>query len=197
MIAKSLYRIAMFFLFCCICAELCMSGQETHDHPATHDELSIGWGDQLFEMLCWHSSKDLKVSQHWFVKFLHNDGTRLSYGAMLDSSGAFWYEISDKRYFVNLSAMPMINFKIMSRGSVSLCTQAGLGLNINSGNEKDYFNRSTELAPVLYISPVGIQYVKGPCFASIDLGGMFSMKSKNMIFMLGSRMLSLGIGVRL
>lgn len=56
----------MFFLFCCICAELCMSGQETYDHPATHDELSIGWGDQLFEMLCWHSSKDLKVSQHWF-----------------------------------------------------------------------------------------------------------------------------------
>lgn len=188
-------KIMAALLACNLYACFPLGAQVRRQPTVPHGELSVGWGDQMFEKLCWHPANDAgeyKYTQHWFIRYLHCQGSHLSYGGMIDVSGVFWDD-----YFLNVSVMPMARYNFYDKRGFSISSQCGFGINMNTGSETDYFNKNTEFAPVIYFSPVGIQYSRGRYFASIDLGGTFSLKSRNMIFMFGSRLISISIGIKI
>lgn len=187
-------------------------------------ELSIGIGDQMFEKLIWHEEasavgllpesatidldEDYKYSQHWFIKGSYRPNKVVSIGAMLDASYVRWTDrkynglgdflgVNAHEYFVNMVVMPVATFYYMNRKYVSLHTSVGSGFNVNTGSETDFLGRETELAPAYYINPIGIRGTYNRFFASFDLGALFSLSGSNRIYMAGSRLFSLSIGVTL
>lgn len=188
---------------------------------AGQSEISLGWGDQGFEMLAWHQkynpqpsvpegtilnySDNYRYTQHWFVNYQYNIKDWLGVGGMVDVSGVLWDEVtrngsvetsrSRNHNFYNIAVMPAVRFSYCNRKYVSLHSGIAAGLNINTGSEIDLKNRKTALAPAVYINAFGVKAGYKMVFASVDLGAMISLENTSYIYMLGSRMLSISVGV--
>lgn len=188
---------------------------------AGRSEIRVGWGDQGFETLAWHQKyvpyKNLspevtlnyqdhyRYTQHWFVDYKYNVKDWLGIGAMLDVSGVIWDDVlwkgdkeisrSPNHDFYNISIMPAVQFSYFRREYVSLHSGVAAGVNINTGSEIDLSGRKTALAPSLYLNFFGVSAGYKWVFASVDLGAMVALEDMNRIYMLGSRLLSVSVGV--
>ncbi len=194
-----------------------------HYYDAMPHELRIGMGDQGFESIVWcekgipetfpdgyqsYYKTNYCYTQHWFAEYLYNVNYWYSFGFIIDYSGVLWDEVpntnhrtqaSDTRQgaFHNIGLIPEVRFSYLHSEYVSLYSSLGIGLNINTGTELDYRGRKTALAPLVNVSLLGLQVGKGRWYGALELGGMVSMIGMNEMYMLGSRLCTASVGVRL
>ena len=185
--------------------------------------LRVGWGDQLFETLIWRDlghqndlpqdyeakyDENFRYTQHWFVEYLYRLNYRYSFGLLMDYSGVVWDNVlrngkgeelgrEANREFHNIAIVPTVRFSYKRYEYVSLYSAIGAGLNINTGTETDYKGRETVVAPAINITLLGVSVGKGRWYGALELGGMLSFNSAEEVYMLGSRIMTASVGVRL
>jgi hypothetical protein len=186
-------------------------------------EIRIGWGDQSFETLIWYDpghttmmppsyqatyNEHFRYTQHIFAEYLYNVSYRYCFGLIVDYSGVLWDEVlrdgtglelhrDPNHSFHNIAIVPEVRFSYLHTEYVSCYSSLGVGLNINTGTELDYKKRQTTLAPVVNISLFGFRVGKDRWYGAIEIGGMISLLNTNEVYMLGSRIFTASIGVRL
>lgn len=185
--------------------------------------LRVGWGDQLFETLIWRDlghqndlpqdyeakyDENFRYTQHWFVEYLYRLNYRYSFGLLMDYSGVVWDNVlrngkgeelgrEANREFHNIAIVSTVRFSYKRYEYVSLYSAIGAGLNINTGTETDYKGRETVVAPAINITLLGVSVGKGRWYGALELGGMLSFNSAEEVYMLGSRIMTASVGVRL
>ena len=194
-----------------------------HAYDAIPHDLRIGWGDQLFETMLWNSKgyytdmpsdyqawyeENYRYTQHCFVDYMYSVNYWYSFGLLVDYSGVIWDQVLrdgrgkvkdrlENRAFHNIAIIPTVCFSYFHHEYVSLYSSFGVGVNVNMGTELDYKDRKTAVAPVVNISLIGLRVGKGRWYGALEVGGMISLNSTDEIYMLGSRLLTASIGVRL
>ena len=185
--------------------------------------LRVGWGDQLFETLIWRDlghqndlpqdyeakyDENFRYTQHWFVEYLYRLNYRYSFGLLMDYSGVIWDNVlrngkgeelgrEANREFHNIAIVPTVRFSYKRYEYVSLYSAIGVGLNVNTGTELDYKGRETVVAPAINITLLGVSFGKGRWYGALEVGGLFSLNSSEEVYMLGSRIMTASVGVRL
>lgn len=186
-------------------------------------EISIGWGDQIFESLVWHSkaepfgllpesyiinsNQNYSYSQHWYLQVQYRPKKWFSYGGMVDFSKVSWdnkdyngkgemVQDNGRQHFSNFILMPSVTFHYMHKPHVQLHSGLAAGFDINTGNQKDYRGRYTVLAPAFYINPIGVRGSIGCFFGNIDLGALFALRNTSELFLVGSRLYNVSVGVK-
>ena len=185
--------------------------------------LRVGWGDQLFETLIWRDlghqndlpqdyeakyDENFRYTQHWFVEYLYRLNYRYSFGLLMDYSGVVWDNVlrngkgeevgrETNKAFHNIAFVPTVRFSYCRYEYVSLYSAIGAGLNINTGTEVDYKGRKTAVAPAINITLLGVCAGKGRWYGALEVGGMLSFNSAEEVYMLGSRIMTASVGVRL
>ena len=91
--------------------------------------------------------------------------------------------------------MPTIYFTYLHHEYVSLHSGLGVGFNVNGGTELDSRGRNTVCAPALNLTLIGVTAWYRSWFASAELAIMASMADGQNIYLLGSRLFSVAIGV--
>ena len=189
----------------------------------SRNEIRIGWGDQMFESLMWHNPnnyilsmpatyrqtyhEDYRYHQHLWLEYQYRFAYWFSLGAMVDVSEVGWDDVvRDGRgieqsrttdpYFYNAIIMPTIRFTYYHLPNVNLYSGLGFGMDINGGTEKNAKGHKTDVGAALNITLLGISANYSRWFAFIECGGMYALKNTNTIFLLSSRMINTGIGVR-
>lgn len=187
------------------------------------NELRIGWGDQLFESLMWHNPTSVittmpeTFSKTYLDNFSHRQHVWLEYqyfcaywfsiGVMADVSEVGWNEVtrngkgvetgrSERKYFYNAVVMPTLRFTYFQNPYCSVHSGLGVGLNINGGTEENALHQKTEAGLAVNLTLVGVSVGYERWFMAFDLGGLTSLRDKNTIYMVFSRMMNVSIGVR-
>ena len=201
------------------------SVRDVHRHAPVvmPHHLRVGWGDQLFETLMWRDlghysylpedyeakyNENFRYTQHWFVEYLYRLNYRYSFGLLMDYSGVIWdsvlrngkgkeLEREVNQSFHNIAIVPTVRFSYYRHEYVSLYSAIGAGLNINTGTELDYKGRKTAVAPAINITLFGVCAGKGRWYGALEVGGMLSFNSAEEVYMLGSRIMTASVGVRL
>lgn len=203
---------------------LAISQLSSAQNPSRRVDLSIGWGDQMFESIIWHrentfwghipetetvsATDNYRYSQHWFLSAGYRVNRWFSAGAMTDISSVSWDNMeyngngeflhdNGREHFVNMILMPVVSFTYFQRPHLSMHGGLGAGLNVNTGSQTDYLSRTTVCAPAMYLNVLGIRGEIGRYFASVDFGGLVSMNNPHEIYLLGSRMISVSVGISL
>lgn len=184
-------RICIMLIVLC----MCLTGL-----AQTRHEARIGWGDMLFETAVFYPSQqktDYSYTGHIFAGYQYSLKSWLSIGAEFDYGKVTWMENSSAVHFDNFSVIPEIRFTYFRKGIVTMYSGLGVGILINTGNEVDYLGRNTAAAPELEITAYGISVAYKNLFGAFEIGGLTSLKGKNEIYMIGSRLFSVAIGFRL
>ena len=155
----------------------------------------LGWGDPLFEKLVFYPSagtSSYSYSGHFFADYHYTLTPVVSVGGQADFQSVCWTEKSGTRSRnYDFSIMPTVRFSWLRKEWVRLYSGMGLGMLVawdNAGGKA--------LAPVINLNPVGVQVGNGPWCGSLDLGFMASLRDANHIFLLGSRLISVGVNYR-
>lgn len=186
-------------------------------------ETRIGWGDQLFESLIWHNPtyrvrtmpesyrrvyhENYHHDQHIWFEYQYRHKGWFSFGGMADISFVDWDDVTrngkgdvverDKgHYFYNLVIMPTIRFTYFHHEYVNLYSGLGGGMCINGGTEEDGLGRKTVVGAAINFTVFGISANYNQWFWTVDFGGMYALRDFNTIFMLSSRMINVGAGIR-
>ena len=204
-----------------LCAS--MSAETKWDYLERHNEIRIGWGDQLFESLMWHNptsiattmpdtwqatyKEDYRHYQHLWLEYQWRFTHWFSLGAMVDGSGVSWFNVtrngkgaevgrSDKQYFYNLVFMPTVRFTYLHHPNVNLYSGIGIGMDINGGTEVNAYGKNTEIGLAINGTVFGISANYDRWFMTVDFGGMTALRNANSIYMAVSRIINVGIGAR-
>lgn len=177
-----------------------------------HHEVRVGWGDQLFETLCWHEAAvspttvypnypetertKFRYSQHWFVEYQYRVNRWFGVGGELDASGVAWREGAKKQNFYNLVIMPTARFTYLRHEYVGLYSGLGIGVDINGGTEVDLKGKHTAASMAVDITAIGLEVGHGNWFGAVEFGGLYAMKGRNMIYMAGSKLFRASIAYR-
>jgi len=187
-------------------------------------EIRISWGDQSFEKMMWCNPRTIvetmpesymydykenyRYSQHWALDYSYNIAPWFSAGMMFDGSGVTWNNVTRNgagiemsrtkgENFYNLIFMPEFTFTYFHHKYVNLHSGIGAGLNVNGGSEVNAYGRHIEVAPVYNLNVFGVSANYQRWFMTVDLGCLISNGPAKKVYLLGSRMVSIGIGVRL
>ena len=193
------------------------------DHLNMRNEIRIGWGDQLFESLVWHNPTSItttmptEVTYNYKERYRHNQHIWLEYqyrfnywfslGGMFDMSEVGWDLVTrdgrgtelarnKNNYFYNIVIMPTVRFTYFHHEFVNIYSGLGIGLGINGGTEVDGLGKHTALGAAVNFTLVGISANYQRWFCAFDLGGLYSLKNANAIYMASSRILNFSIGAR-
>ena len=193
------------------------------DHLNMRNEIRIGWGDQLFESLVWHNPTSItttmpaEVTYNYKERYRHNQHIWLEYqyrfnywfslGGMFDMSEVGWDLVTrdgrgtelarnKNNYFYNIVMMPTVRFTYFHHEFVNIYSGLGIGLGINGGTEVDGLGKHTALGAAVNFTLVGISANYQRWFCAFDLGGLYSLKNANAIYMASSRILNFSIGAR-
>lgn len=188
------------------------------------NELRIGWGDQLFESLMWHNptyivnnmpttwsqthKEEFSHHQHLWIEYQYYTAHWFSVGGMVDISEVGWTNVtrngagkeisrSDRQYFYNVVVMPTIRFTYINHPYATLYSGLGIGVDINGGTERNQLGQTTEMGLAVNLTLIGTSINYDRWFFSLDFGGLTALRNKNSIYMAFSRMINVGIGVRL
>lgn len=191
-------RLCILFLtFSCVSAVLC--GQ-VPAQPPVH-EIRVGWGDMGFEKASFRDSQQntgYRYAGHFFAGYRYSFYDWLSVGFDADFSNISWMAGGKSGHNCqNIALLPSVRFTYFDKGIVKMYGGLGLGVDINTGTEVDFMGRRTIAAPALNPVLYGISLNWKNWFGAFELGGLFSARSKNEIFLLGSRIISVSIGIRL
>ena len=199
-----------------------LSAEDAEHRGMNPHMLRIGWGDQLFEHVGWHNSpqpinvmpasysqsynENFRYTQHWFIEYQNRYNRWFSYGGMIDGSGVVWDQVTrngkgaeiervPSRSFCNIVIMPTIYFTYFHHQYVSMHSGLGIGMDINSGTEKDFRGRKTVVSPVTNLTLFGVSAGYKKWFACVELGGMIALTGGQSIYLFGSRLVSVSTGV--
>lgn len=146
-------------------------------------------------------------SPHLGLEYSYRVLPWLSVGLMTDYQYTGWHNqgynnlnqmVSDsKEYFYNLCLLPTVRFTYFYNDYVNLYSSIGFGLDINGGTELDLKGRNTAFGMVTNVTVLGLKAGYGRWFGLIEVGGMTGMQDMKTIFMVSSRILSIGVGVSL
>lgn len=164
-------------------------------------EIRVGWGDMGFEKAAFRNSQqntDYRYAGHFFAGYRYSFYKWLSVGFDADFSNVSWKVKGQSGHNCqNIVLLPSVRFTYFDKGIVKMYGGLGVGLDINTGSEIDYKGRQTlatmAINPVLY----GISLNWKNFFGAFELGGLFSARGTNEIFLMGSRLISVSVGVRL
>lgn len=197
--------------------------EEKTDRIERRHEVRLGWGDQLFETLMWHKPtgvitsmpadwqriypEDYHYDQHLWLEYQYRPNYWFSFGGMLDMSEVHWTNVTRNglgqevsrepgHYFYNVVIMPTVRFTYLHHEYVNLYSGLGIGLGINGGTEKDVQGRTDLLGAALNLTLIGMSVNYQQYFATVDFGGLYSLKNANCIFLASSRMINVSIGMR-
>lgn len=186
-------------------------------------EVRVGWGDQLFESLIWQEKpyiiknmpesyqeiyhEDYHYDQHVWAEYQYRHNTWFSYGGMIDYSDVRWTDVTRNglgteinrdpgHIFYNIIIMPTIRFTYLHHQYVNMFFGIGMGLGINGGSEANAFGKKTDTGMAVNLSVIGLSANYKRFFATFDVGGLYSIKNTNTIFLASSRIMSIGLGVR-
>lgn len=209
-------------IFSLLLLPACIFAESLSQRSMNPHELRIGWGDQLFEHMMWHSTvqpanslpatfqqdynESVRYTQHWFAEYQYRYNDWFSYGGQIGGAGVLWDKVTrngkgdevariKNRCFYNILILPTIYFTYYHHDYVSLYSGLGLGLDINAGTEKDFDNRLTVCAPAINVTLFAVRANYNNWFASFEMGGVTALNNFNEIYLLGSRVLTLSLGL--
>lgn len=192
-------------------------------HITQRNELRIGWGDQLFESLIWHNptsiittmpdsyqqvyKENYSYNQHVWMEYQWRFTHWFSLGAMVDFSHVGWDEVTrngkgaelnrkEEQFFYNAVIMPTIRFTYFHHENVNLYSGLGIGLDINGGTETNALGNHTDVGAAINLTVFGISANYQRWFWTVDCGGLYALKNMNTIFLMSSRIVNVGMGVR-
>ena len=192
-------------------------------HITQRNELRIGWGDQLFESLIWHNSTSIittmpdsyqqvykenySYNQHVWMEYQWRFTHWFSLGAMVDFSHVGWDEVTrngkgaelnrkEEQFFYNAVIMPTIRFTYFHHENVNFYSGLGIGLDINGGTETNALGNHTDVGAAINLTVFGISANYQRWFWTVDCGGLYALKNMNTIFLMSSRIVNVGMGVR-
>jgi hypothetical protein len=192
-------------------------------HITQRNELRIGWGDQLFESLIWHNptsiittmpdsyqqvyKENYSYNQHVWMEYQWRFTHWFSLGAMVDFSHVGWDEVTrngkgaelnrkEEQFFYNAVIMPTIRFTYFHHENVNFYSGLGVGLDINGGTESNALGNHTDVGAAINLTVFGISANYQRWFWTIDCGGLYALKNMNTIFLMSSRIVNVGMGVR-
>lgn len=192
-------------------------------HITQRNELRIGWGDQLFESLIWHNptsiittmpdsyqqvyKENYSYNQHVWMEYQWRFTHWFSLGAMVDFSHVGWDEVTrngkgaelnrkEEQFFYNAVIMPTIRFTYFHHENVNFYSGLGVGLDINGGTETNALGNHTDVGAAINLTVFGISANYQRWFWTIDCGGLYALKNMNTIFLMSSRIVNVGMGVR-
>lgn len=192
-------------------------------HITQRNELRIGWGDQLFESLIWHNptsiittmpdsyqqvyKENYSYNQHVWMEYQWRFTHWFSLGAMVDFSHVGWDEVTrngkgaelnrkEEQFFYNAVIMPTIRFTYFHHENVNFYSSLGVGLDINGGTETNALGNHTDVGAAINLTVFGISANYQRWFWTIDCGGLYALKNMNTIFLMSSRIVNVGMGVR-
>lgn len=146
-------------------------------------------------------NNDYKYTPHFAVEYMYKVNDWLSAGASVDIQGTYWnrydtcdgIKLSSRQNFYNLCILPTARFNYFNKGLVNLHSSVSVGIDINGGTEVNYVGKKTMVVPALDFNFVGISVGKGHWYGTFDLGTTVALYDKTMIFLLGSRLMRLGV----
>ena len=177
----------------------------------------------MFESLMWHNPthivttmpesyervyhEDYHHDQHIWLEYQRRFAHWFGFGVMFDMSEVHWDDVtrngkgietsrSKGHYFYNLAIMPTVRFTYFHHENVNLYSGFGIGLGINGGSEDNGMGKKTELGAAVDLTIFGISANYQRWFWTVDFGGLYSLKSANVIFMANSRIINVGFGAR-
>lgn len=192
-------------------------------HITQRNELRIGWGDQLFESLIWHNptsiittmpdsyqqvyKENYSYNQHVWMEYQWRFTHWFSLGAMVDFSHVGWDEVTrngkgaelnrkENQFFYNAVIMPTIRFTYFHHENVNFYSGLGIGLDINGGTETNALGNHTDVGAAVNLTVFGISANYQRWFWTVDCGGLYALKNMNTIFLMSSRIVNVGMGVR-
>ena len=192
-------------------------------HITQRNELRIGWGDQLFESLIWHNptsiittmpdlyqqvyKENYSYNQHVWMEDQWRFTHWFSLGAMVDFSHVGWDEVTrngkgaelnrkENQFFYNAVIMPTIRFTYFHHENVNFYSGLGVGLDINGGTETNALGNHTDVGAAINLTVFGISANYQRWFWTVDCGGLYALKNMNTIFLMSSRIVNVGMGVR-
>lgn len=192
-------------------------------HITQRNELRIGWGDQLFESLIWHNptsiittmpdsyqqvyKENYSYNQHVWMEYQWRFTHWFSLGAMVDFSHVGWDEVTrngkgaelnrkEEQFFYNAVIMPTIRFTYFHHENVNFYSGLGIGLDINGGTETNALGNHTDVGVAINLTVFGISANYQRWFWTVDCGGLYALKNMNTIFLMSSRIVNVGMGVR-
>ena len=192
-------------------------------HITQRNELRIGWGDQFFESLIWHNptsiittmpdsyqqvyKENYSYNQHVWMEYQWRFTHWFSLGAMVDFSHVGWDEVTrngkgselnrkENQFFYNAVIMPTIRFTYFHHENVNFYSGLGIGLDINGGTETNALGNHTDVGAAINLTVFGISANYQRWFWTVDCGGLYALKNMNTIFLMSSRIVNVGMGVR-
>ena len=199
------------------------SAENKWTHITQRNELRIGWGDQLFESLIWHNptsiittmpdsyqqvyKENYSYNQHVWMEYQWRFTHWFSLGAMVDFSHVGWDEVTrngkgaelnrkENQFFYNAVIMPTIRFTYFHHENVNFYSVLGFGLDINGGTETNALGNHTDVGAAINLTVFGISANYQRWFWTVDCGGLYALKNMNTIFLMSSRIVNVGMGVR-
>ena len=212
-----------FFLLLLCSIAVVGSAENKWTYITQRNELRIGWGDQLFESLIWHNptsiittmpdsyqqvyKENYSYNQHVWMEYQWRFTHWFSLGAMVDFSHVGWDEVTrngkgaelnrkEDQFFYNAVIMPTIRFTYFHHENVNFYSGLGVGLDINGGTETNALGNHTDVGAAINLTVFGISANYQRWFWTIDCGGLYALKNMNTIFLMSSRIVNVGMGVR-
>ena len=198
--------------------------RKLYARDAFKHDIRLSWGDQMFENLVWQNPQYIvntmpsdyrqtykeryRYTQHWRVDYLWRPVQWFGLGASADISACLWDSVVrdgggaeiarlKNQSFWNLALMPRMEFSWFNSQYISLHTALGAGLGINGGTETDAYGRHTLCGLAVDLTVIGISaHWADRWGAFVDLGGLYSVKSRSTIFLVSSRIVSVGVSCR-
>lgn len=155
----------------------------------------MGWGDSLFESLAFHPANGTSAytyTGHIFADYHYSITPFFSVGGQLDFQSICWttaQNLRSRNY--DLSILPTVRFTWLRRKWIRLYSGLGAGLLFAFDNAG-----GRDFLPVFNLNSIGIQFGDGPWCGSVDLGFMVALRGTGKVYMLGSRLLSVGVNYR-
>lgn len=209
----------MFFLFPMLL--LAETKEERADSP---HEVRLLIGDMLSETMFWYDDTHVNYrglggtnslftekqhtfwTPHFAGEYQYRLNGWLSVGAQLDFQYTGWQKVTYnnlnvelsniREHFYNVSILPTVRFTYFHSHYVNLYSSVGLGLDINGGTETDIHGKHVAVGAAVDMAVLGLTAGANGWFGSVEVGGLSAMKNKGKIFMLTSRIVTVGVGYR-
>lgn len=210
--------IAAMLLFC-----TALHAETKDDVLNRRHEVRISWSDQIFESFNWRNpaytvnnmdesvrltkKEHYRYTQHWALNYQYRLKSWLGVGLMFDASACLWDNVTrngkgvetgrvKNQHFANVAIVPTVRFTYVHHKYVNVYSGIGYGLNINTGSELNAFGKATEYSGALNLTFVGLSGNYGKWFAAFELGGLYAARSAQAVYMLNSRLFTIGLGMR-
>ena len=192
------------------------------DSLGTRHEIRLGVGDMMFETLVWNNqlhkqyssdpgSRFAEKRDYWYLPHISGEYSYhilpwLSVGGIVNFQMTGWntyvykgnseLDTVTKENFFNFCIMPTARFNYFRREHVGLYSAVSVGLDINGGTEVDGFGHNTVAGLAADLRFIGVTAGNGHWWGFAELGGLFALKNKNTLFLMGSELFRFGVSYK-